>query len=134
MDIINAYIRIQKVRFGQRIEYFELILVDDLTIEIPKLLIQPLIENIFKHAVTHMKNTCQIVLSIEFSSVALHIKVSDNGPGVKTSFSIEENQGIGLKNIKKDCRFIMTHKQHSLFQNPFLLKKTFLRYPFPFNI
>lgn len=101
LDIINAYIRIQKVRFGQRIEYFELILVDDLTIEIPKLLIQPLIENIFKHAVTHMKNTCQIVLSIEFSSVALHIKVSDNGPGVKTSFSIEENQGIGLKNIKK---------------------------------
>lgn len=101
LDIVNAYIRIQKVRFGKRIDYIELVLVDDLSVEIPKLMIQPLIENVFKYAVNNMKTTCQLILSIELNDHDLVVNVSDNGPGFKSDFSIEKDGGIGLKNIQK---------------------------------
>src|SRR5699024_9762925 len=57
LEIVESYIHIQKVRFATRIEYIEVILINDRTIQIPKLIIQPLIENIFKHAVNKMKTT-----------------------------------------------------------------------------
>lgn len=101
LDIVEAYIRIQKVRFDKRIEFIPLILVDDLSMAIPKLLIQPLIENVFKYAVSNLKTTCRLVLSIEMDQDNLWVTVSDNGPGFKPHFSIERDGGIGLKNIQK---------------------------------
>ena len=101
LEIVEAYIHIQKVRFATRIEYIEVILINDRTIQIPKLIIQPLIENIFKHAVNKMKTTCQIVLKIEKKENQLLISISDNGPGFSDDFVLTNSQGIGLKNIQK---------------------------------
>ncbi|KPG73779.1 sensor histidine kinase [Enterococcus sp. RIT-PI-f] len=100
LDIVHAYINIQKVRFGKRIEYIEMILINDLHVTIPKLLIQPLIENVFKYAVTNMKQTCRLVLSIESQSNFIQISVSDNGPGFAIDFDLNKQGGIGLNNIK----------------------------------
>ncbi len=101
LDIVHSYIQIQKVRFATRIDYIEVILVNDLSLAIPKLIIQPLIENIFKHAVNQMKTTCQIVLNIEKHEEDLVIRLSDNGPGFSEDFELKKSSGIGLKNIRK---------------------------------
>ncbi|WP_430609991.1 sensor histidine kinase [Enterococcus sp. DIV0876] len=100
LDIVHAYINIQKVRFGKRIDYIEVILINDLHVTVPKLLVQPLIENVFKYAVTHMKQTCRLVLSIESQSNSIQISVSDNGPGFDPEFDMTTQGGIGLNNIK----------------------------------
>lgn len=133
LEIVNAYIRIQKIRFGKRIEYIELILIDDLSIRIPKLLIQPLIENIFKHALTHMKTTCQIILSVEVTETDLVVKVSDNGPGMDPDFSIEESDGIGLKNIQQRLNIHYDSKAHLIIKKSIPFKKTVLMFNIPLD-
>jgi two-component system sensor histidine kinase YesM len=133
LDIVDAYIRIQKVRFDKRIEFIPLILVDNLSLTVPKLLIQPLIENAFKYAVSNMTSTCRLVLSVEMNHDNLWITVSDNGPGFKPNFSIEQESGIGLKNIQKrlTLHYGSTSRLQIVTSIPY--KKTIVKFNIPLN-
>jgi two-component system sensor histidine kinase YesM len=131
LDIVHAYINIQKVRFGKRIEYIEVVLVNDLSFLIPKLLIQPLIENVFKYAVNDMKQTCRLVLSIEQKDNYLQVSVSDNGPGFKQDFSIERDSGIGLSNIQKRLRIHYGKEAKLMISSSIPFNKTVVRFVIP---
>ena len=133
LDIVDAYIRIQKVRFEKRIEFISLILVDDLSLPVPKLLIQPLIENVFKYAVSNMKTTCQLVLSVEMDQDNLWVTVSDNGPGFKPHFSIERDGGIGLKNIQKRLALHYGPTSRLQIAKSIPFKKTVVKFNIPLN-
>nr|WP_245249263.1 histidine kinase [Vagococcus allomyrinae] len=100
LDLINAYIAIQSIRFQHRFTFVPVILIDDLSQVIPKLIIQPLIENSFKYAVEKMSTPCLIQLKIFEKADCLIISVSDNGPGFSDHhLDLDANHGIGLKNI-----------------------------------
>ncbi|MCB5953784.1 sensor histidine kinase [Enterococcus sp. CWB-B31] len=101
LELIEAYVTIQKIRFRERVEFLSLILVEDLSHQIPKLTIQPLIENAFKYAVEKMTGSCQIILKIEKQAELLVISVTDNGPGFEANLNQKSQYGIGLKNIKE---------------------------------
>ncbi|EAC3883748.1 sensor histidine kinase, partial [Listeria monocytogenes] len=128
LDIVHAYINIQNVRFGKRIEYIEVILVNDLSFKVPKLLIQPLIENVFKYAVNDMKETCRLVLTIEQQATFLQVSVSDNGPGFKANFSIEKEGGIGLTNIQKRLQLHYGDQASLAIVSSIPFKKTTVRF------
>ncbi|MDB1687083.1 sensor histidine kinase [Enterococcus casseliflavus] len=131
LDIVHAYINIQNVRFGKRIEYIEVILVNDLSFKVPKLLIQPLIENVFKYAVNDMKETCRLVLTIEQQATFLQVSVSDNGPGFKANFSIEKEGGIGLTNIQKRLQLHYGDQASLAIVSSIPFKKTTVRFVIP---
>lgn len=131
LEIIRAYVDIQEIRFENRIEYRELILINDLSFEIPKLLIQPLVENVFKHAVSITKTKCQIILSIEAEENNLYISVSDSGPGFKKDFDVARDGGVGLKNIQKRLSLHYGEKATLTISEPTLFKKTIVRFNIP---
>ena len=101
IEIVNAYITIQKFRFQSRLQYHLTLNVVDDSIEIPKFIIQPIVENIFKYAVDKQDTPVSITIDIKQHKEYLQIKISDNGPGFPKDFILEESTGIGLKNIKK---------------------------------
>ena len=82
LENIGRYIQLCKLRFGGRlgVEYE----VDDRALDfmIPKMLLQVLVENSIKYAVeaTSIKVTVRICISVREGAV--HISVSDDGPGV----------------------------------------------------
>ncbi|UTW66358.1 histidine kinase [bacterium SCSIO 12643] len=92
IELVRAYLEIEYVRFQDQLR-FEII-VDPLIqqIQIPKFLIQPLIENAIKHGTSKIENG-QIKLEIKQLDQDLHISVFDNGP----AFPEFPESGYGLK-------------------------------------
>ncbi len=84
LEYLDLYVKIQNLRFGERIKYTvyldEKIDVDDL--ELPSLLIQPVIENCFEHAFTDQITEPKIDLRIDLVGAFIIISIEDNGIGI----------------------------------------------------
>ncbi len=80
IDMVTSYLDIEKIRFGNRLQFD--IEVDEtlLNHEIPLFLVQPLVENAVKHGVSQNEGEGNISLNIEKEANQLVISVSDNGP------------------------------------------------------
>jgi hypothetical protein len=99
LKLIRDYVFLQQAQEHQQIEYIEEIAPEALTqdINIPKLLIQPFVENIFKHAFPHRKGKDQIVLRVEVQEPQLRITLTDNGRGLQDAEIEPERQSLGKK-------------------------------------
>lgn len=101
LEIINAYLSIQSIRFKNRLHF--IIDIDEVTLnyKIPQLIIQPLIENSVKYGVEKQNTPLNIQLTIEIEKHFLKITVCDDGPGFENRPPIsKQSTGVGLKNIK----------------------------------
>lgn len=84
-DFIEKYLSIEKFRFGGKFEYEIHISqeVIDSELKIPKMSIQPIVENACKHGLqSSMDNKRKLVLQAEIRSGSLVISVKDNGTGM----------------------------------------------------
>lgn len=118
LEIINHYITIQKYRYGKRLHFD---LEYDSALEaasIPKLTIQPLVENAIQHGLEEMLTDCCITVRVFFEDDLLNITVSDNGPGMEQQ-TIEQiysgkikpkGSGIGLFNIMERIELMFGEK------------------------
>lgn len=79
IDILNTYLAIEKVRFGNRIQ-FEINHLPSLANKmIPRFLLQPLVENALKHGLKDRHQGGKLEVSIKEENNYLEIKVADNG-------------------------------------------------------
>ncbi|WP_175638630.1 sensor histidine kinase [Metabacillus schmidteae] len=114
IDYIKAFLLLQKERFGDQFEYSLQFDKEDLLITVPKMVLQPIIENYFKHGFDRSSHTIgQLKVSGKREHDQLVIKVQDNGKGISkprleeiiASFHQDkqshESRGtnIGLKNV-----------------------------------
>ena len=80
-DFIEDYLKLQKLRFGNRLSY-EIQCPDELnSIRIPRLLLQPLVENAIIHGIEPSETPCLCSIRIFRSNGLLHLLVEDNGVG-----------------------------------------------------
>lgn len=83
---INNYYIIQKYRFGERLNIETEYDLDDeanvLSCKIPKLTLQPIIENAIRYGVERKTGVGNIRIKIEISTSRLIITISDNGIGM----------------------------------------------------
>ena len=95
ITLVNAYLSIQKIRMGERLNY-QLSIDESLSnLNFPPLLIQPLVENAIRHGLESEVDGGNIKIAINQQQQKLHILVSDTGKGIDNMNS----NGIGLKNI-----------------------------------
>jgi signal transduction histidine kinase len=80
--IVKEYFYIQQTRFGERITFITDIEDDCLDIEIPSLILQPLIENAFIHGVESYEEDGIIRLRIYLNNDRVNVEVIDNGMGM----------------------------------------------------
>lgn len=84
INYIHTYISIQKLRFGDRINFIEHI-TDGLDLrdyQILPLMIQPIIENSISHGLEGMESGGIVTLEVFEQDTYLHIRISDNGKGM----------------------------------------------------
>ena len=105
MEQVRAYVSIEKARFGDRIKYIEKI---DETINdflIPRLIIQPFVENCIRHGLKDIEAGGFIEIKAEKTKKGVVFSITDNGSGInlkshKNDFLDLDSQtgGIGIKN------------------------------------
>lgn len=107
---MESYLMLQKSRYGARLQYSFTVSPDLMVCEIPKLLIQPLIENAIVHNIDKV-DILKIQISAAKDEDIIEISVSDNGQGIppaelaKLIGALEngnpEGQQIGLFNVHR---------------------------------
>ncbi|WP_397445706.1 sensor histidine kinase [Polaribacter sp. R77954] len=80
IEMVKSYLDIEKIRFGDRLQFDIEVRKEIQNYQIPLFLIQPLIENAVKHGISQNEGKGKIILKIEKSAYELIISVSDNGP------------------------------------------------------
>jgi two-component system, sensor histidine kinase YesM len=140
LEIVTSYLTIQKYRFDDRLEFQLDIPSGFMKCRIPKLILQPLLENSFKHAVETSIYTSVIKLQAYQEQDKLLIRVEDNGPGidplilqkVKEGIVKPKGTGIGLNNIDNRIK-LFTGEQYGLRIENLLGKGTAITVVLPFQ-
>jgi len=98
LENIRYYLEIEKVRFGQRLQ-FDFIVPDEcLTMTIPHMILQPLVENSIKHGVYESTEPVRIELKAFCNqNVSLKIEISND---FDPEAPPRKGKGIGLINTK----------------------------------
>ncbi|WP_146455272.1 sensor histidine kinase [Vibrio splendidus] len=100
VDLIDAYLNIQKIRLAERLEFsIEAHGISDLQV-IPPFLIQPLVENALTHGIEPKAAGGKVKICITQQAQQLKIEVADNGAGLNSP-SISAGHGVGLSNIRQ---------------------------------
>ena len=102
LDLVECYLMIQKLRFGERLSYG--ISVDDslLDLETPKLILQPIVENAVTHGLEEKIGGWNIWITIRKTGGRLQMQVCDNGIGFQSipdMKDLEHSQHTGLYNV-----------------------------------
>src|SRR5260370_3990176 len=67
---------------------------------LPSLLMQPLIENAIKYAVTPAENGADIWITANREGQAVRLEVADNGDGTGSEFAATQTTGVRLPNTR----------------------------------
>ncbi|MCW1036176.1 sensor histidine kinase [Streptococcus anginosus] len=105
IDHVRQYLFIQKQRYGEKLQYEikELKQYDDY--KIPKLILQPLVENAIYHGIKEMNRQGRIRVSVSENDTQLIVSIYDNGRGFvaseTTNATLVRLGGVGLKNVNQ---------------------------------
>ena len=100
VETLKLYLEIEKMRFEDRLRpHFQ---IDSSTIgaRLPSLLLQPLVENAIKYAVTPSETGADIWVTAERQGQGVRIEVADSGAAHGSGPSAHFSTGVGLANIK----------------------------------
>ena len=111
LEALDLYLEIEKVRFNERLNIQREIEVQALEGLVPSLILQPLIENAVKYAVTPREEGGTIRISAKVHEGALMITVADDGPGLGNGKSKHKSSGVGLKNTRERLKQLYGEKQ-----------------------
>lgn len=109
IQFIDMYLKIEKFRFRDKFEYVFDIEEEALHYKIPKMSIQPLVENACKHGIQTVQGTGLVTVKACVADGRLRIVISDNGKGIEPeqlremllSVRSENTSGlsIGIRNV-----------------------------------
>lgn len=101
LEHILTYIEIEKVRFGDRIQFeYE---IEDMDLYVPALSLQPLVENAIKHGICKKEEGGIVTLKQKIQGNTGTFVVQDNGIG----FHKKDLKSVGIKNIIYRLRTMM---------------------------
>jgi sensor histidine kinase YesM len=113
LNAIRTYLEIEKVRFGERLNFEIDCPADLLEVQIPQLLIQPLVENALKHGLSQITDKGFIKVSASKLDSLLKIRVYDNGP----AFPEGPLSGFGIQNTQERIALVYGAKAGIKWQN-----------------
>lgn len=82
LDAVERYVRIQKTRFGERFAVCYDISEETRELSVPKMILQPLVENAIIHGVEVLDRDGRLVVESERVGDSLILRVRDNGGGM----------------------------------------------------
>jgi signal transduction histidine kinase len=102
VETLKLYLEIEKMRFEARLRPHFRIDPAAAQARLPSLLLQPLVENAIKYAVTPQEDGADIIVDARRLGDRVVLAVVDTGPGADSSYTVraEQSTGVGLANIR----------------------------------
>jgi len=142
LNNINAYLYIEKARFGDKLNVEQDIDKSVLSYYMPSFILQPIVENAVKHGIIPKGEGGNIKIKIKDEENYINFCVEDNGIGInkkeqenllKEGFG--KGVGIGLYNVNerlttifcKDCSLMVESKENIGTKVSFKIPKTYLK-------
>ena len=110
LNQVDTYIKIEKVRFGDKLNILYDVDESLYNFQIPSLIIQPLVENSIKHGILKKRDNGCVKIIIKKIDKDIEITIEDDGVGIEQSIidnldkQIKEN--IGLKNVHQRLKLL----------------------------
>lgn len=110
LNQVDTYIKIEKVRFGDKLNILYDVDESLYNFQIPSLIIQPLVENSIKHGILKKRDNGCVKIIIKKIGKDIEIIIEDDGVGIEQSIidnldkQIKEN--IGLKNVHQRLKLL----------------------------
>ena len=104
----KEYLFIQKQRYEDKLSYFFNIEDESLlSIEVPKIIIQPIVENSIYHGIKNLSGNGIITIDVYRQNSTVNISVKDNGIGFEKAkqFKKSKTGGVGTQNVDKRIKF-----------------------------
>lgn len=95
-DFVRDYLDLEKVRFEERLEVEWKISNDTVSLKIPPLIIQTMVENAIKHGISNLKNGGKVCIAVYQWQGELVLEVVNTGK-IQTKVDI----GVGIQNTKR---------------------------------
>ena len=100
LEFLEKYLEIEQTRFQDRLTVDYDIDPETLDAEVPRLILQPLVENAIKHGVAPRSGPGTIRITARRDGEVLWLEVRDNGVGLKESARARLHKGVGLSNTR----------------------------------
>jgi two-component system, LytTR family, sensor kinase len=102
LRIVEAYLEIERLRLGDRLETEVIVSPMARAVMIPTLSIQPLVENAVKHGIAANSGRGRVCLRAEKTPEGLLVAVEDTGPGfAESKTQTRDGAGMGLENVRR---------------------------------
>jgi two-component system, LytTR family, sensor kinase len=111
LDFLNLYLDIMRPRFEERLQITFAVERGINEALLPKLILQPLVENSIKHAADPVSGVVNIEVEAARSNGSLLLRVKDNGPGLQTDEESTLTRGVGLSNTVKRLKHLYGDRQ-----------------------
>ncbi len=98
LDFLRLYLDIQQARLGDRLSWDLDVQSDVRSALVPSLLLQPLVENAFRHGLEPKQGSGRVSVRVRRDGAALTIEIDDDGRGPGT---LPCTEGIGLRNTRE---------------------------------
>jgi two-component system, LytTR family, sensor kinase len=98
IDFVRRYVDLQRARFADRLDIRWDVDPAALSVPVPTLLLQPLVENAIRHGTAPQPRRSAVTIAARVEGTRLRVRVSDDGVGLPAGFDLSRDAGTGLSN------------------------------------
>ncbi len=110
LEMIGQYLDIARLRFGDRLTINEHYKADAMLVQIPSMILQPLVENSIRHGFAESAGACKLSLLCKLEGDYLIIEIVDNGVGCDF-YQEGFVPGVGLSNVEQRLKQLYSDNQ-----------------------
>ena len=114
VELLSRYVEIEQTRFRDRLKVSVAIEPGTLSARVPRLLLQPIVENAIRHGVSRRANAGNIDIEAKRVANDLQVRIRDDGPGLRDR---PMKPGIGLANTRERLEQLYQSRQKLLLQD-----------------
>ena len=100
LEFLQKYLEIEQIRFQDRLSVKFDIDPETLDTDVPRMILQPLVENAIKHGIGPRSGQGLVQISARKQEDKIWIEVRDNGVGLSRNARVRFNNGVGLSNTR----------------------------------
>ena len=101
LEFLKCYLEIEHVRFQDRLSVHMDIEPQTMDVQVPNLLLQPIVENAIRHGIANRSSAGHIDIRAVRTDGRLQVRVQDDGPGLPESRPANGRKGLGLSNTRE---------------------------------
>jgi LytS/YehU family sensor histidine kinase len=133
LEFVEKYLEIEQARFGERFSVTVDVAPETLDAVVPNLVLQPLVENSVRHAVSTRLEPTHVEIRAQRIEDILQLQVCDDGPGLP-GVSAKPSRGVGLANTRSRLEQMYGQAQRMEFSRPAAPSGLIVTIEIPFRV